>query len=102
MLLFKLGAAQPADIGQFETVKPDIPHTCCRRCCFCSCSPPALSAWPLHSTLGQMPSGSLSPYGAELAAMLTHLAAPGQQAQVRDKASLSGNSWAQALAAYFR
>jgi hypothetical protein len=48
-----------------------------------------------------MPGGSLSPYGAELAAMLTYLAAPAQQQQVAAKAPLDGASWSQALAAYF-
>lgn len=48
-----------------------------------------------------MPSGSLSPYGAELHALLGHLAQPAQAAAVAAKGSLDGSAWAAALASFF-
>lgn len=50
----------------------------------------------------QMPSGSLSPYGAELGAMLTFLAQPAQQKLLQAKQPIQGSSWAVALATYFK
>eukprot|EP00878_Enallax_costatus_P019783 GHUV01020885.1.p1 GENE.GHUV01020885.1~~GHUV01020885.1.p1 ORF type:complete len:325 (+),score=106.22 GHUV01020885.1:330-1304(+) len=50
----------------------------------------------------QMPSGSLSPYGAELAALLEYFSAPEQKQQVATHAPFDGPSWAKALAAYFK
>lgn len=50
----------------------------------------------------QMPSGSLSPYGAELAAMLTFLSQPAQQQVVAAKQVIDGNSWALGLASYIK
>lgn len=52
--------------------------------------------------LPQMPSGSLSPYGAELAAMLTFLSQPAQQQVVQAKQPFQGTAWSTALATYFR
>lgn len=49
-----------------------------------------------------MPSGSLSPYGGELHALLRYLAAPEQKQQVTDHVPVDGPSWAKALAAYFK
>lgn len=49
-----------------------------------------------------MPSGSLSPYGAESAAMLQFLSQPAQQQLLAAKQSFQGSSWAAALASYFR
>jgi hypothetical protein len=49
-----------------------------------------------------MPSGSLSPYGAELAAMLTYLSQPAQQQLLQDKQPIQGSTWAAALATYFK
>jgi hypothetical protein len=56
----------------------------------------------LLSCVLQMPSGSLSPYGAELAAMVTFLSQPAQQQLVQAKQPFQGSSWASALATYFR
>lgn len=49
-----------------------------------------------------MPTGSASPYGAELHAVLKYLADPAQKQQVTNKVALDGNSWAQALVSYFK
>ncbi|KAF6253565.1 ADP-ribosylation/Crystallin J1 [Scenedesmus sp. NREL 46B-D3] len=50
----------------------------------------------------EMPSGSLSPYGGELHALLRYMSQPAQQPQVSGKAPLDGASWAAALAGYFK
>jgi hypothetical protein len=49
----------------------------------------------------QMPSGSLSPYGGELHALLRYMSQPSQQPLISSKAPLDGPSWASALAGYF-
>jgi hypothetical protein len=50
----------------------------------------------------QMPSGSLSPYGGELHALLRYMSQPAQQQQLASKSPLDGASWATALAGYFQ
>jgi len=49
-----------------------------------------------------MPSGSLSPYGGEVHALLKYLAQPEQQTAISSKAPVDGPSWQRALAAYFK
>jgi hypothetical protein len=49
----------------------------------------------------QVPSGSLSPYGGELHALLRYMSQPSQQPLISSKAPLDGPSWASALAGYF-
>jgi hypothetical protein len=49
-----------------------------------------------------MPSGSLSPYGAEVHALLRYLAQPDQQQVISSKAPINGPSWQRSLAAHFK
>uniref|UniRef100_A0A383VKV4 ADP-ribosylglycohydrolase n=1 Tax=Tetradesmus obliquus TaxID=3088 RepID=A0A383VKV4_TETOB len=50
----------------------------------------------------EMPSGSLSPYGGELHALLRYMSQPALAAAAASKAPLDGPSWAAALAGYFK